>query len=134
MRTLVRFMALVLLSLFCLSLVLETAAVIIPGITRSTMLIGQGLFRPFDYGMSLFMQPGVWTLIGCVLAVAVILHLLDRSKRRMREHDDSPRQARSAETSDIDQLVHELRHTARRMEERLEALETILLDRANSRS
>jgi hypothetical protein len=89
-------------------------------------------FVPLSFTTGL---PGPVLWIGSIVLVALVIRLIFGARHQTetgrREPRDTPSPAPSGNT-DVEAIVRDLEHTARNLEERLESLETILLDRTRT--
>jgi hypothetical protein len=132
MKTLGRLAAGVIILLLCLSAMGTIVAIFVPAL-RAVWLLPQ----PFLYNAETLVAaptrivpalPSIALLFGCVFLVAYVLRWgFGGGRRDDRRH--FPRDAERKPDNDLESIARDLHHTARRLEERLEALETILLDR-----
>lgn len=101
------------------------AADFVPDIVKA-----QGYLSPVDSRTSLLLVGGMTTVLAVLGLIALCLTLTVMALRWLRgKNRPEPRQAHADEV----RLIQELHRGFARMEERVEALETILLDNANAR-
>lgn len=128
MRTLVRILVAALVVLFCISALRALPALIVP-VAR----FEQVMIQPWAYGTQFIGAPfasGSWASLFVMLAIVIMLGSVLRwafgGRRRGARDEGAPANA------EMEALARDLSYTARRLEERLEALETILLDRTRT--
>ncbi len=123
MRGLIRLVLLGLVLVVCLSLVLVTLALF------GTLLgVGVGLVRVPDIDRWLSSTPGFLVTAGPVLLLIVLICLTLTLWKALRSDTSKNHQRLDAEES---RIMQELYRGMSRLEERVESLETILLDRAS---
>lgn len=122
MRGLIRLVLVGLVLVVCLSLVLVTLALF------GTLLgVGVGLVRVPDIDRWLSSTPGFLVTAGPVLLLIVLICLTFTLWKVLRGDTSKNRERLDAEES---RVMQELYRGLSRLEERVESLETILLDRA----
>ena len=122
MRGLIRLVLVGLVLVVCLSLVLVTLALF------GTLLgVGVGLVRVPDIDRWLSSTPGFLVTAGPVLLLIVLICLTFTLWKVLRGDTSKNHQRLDAEES---RVMQELYRGLSRLEERVESLETILLDRA----
>jgi len=137
MKTMIKICFAVFIVLFLLSAMNMMVAIVVPSLRGSAGLAQQLMYNAesivvaparFLPGLPVFVL-----LVGSIVAAALMLRWAFGGSRHERRREHSDVQQTVAGGGDLDELARDLQRSARRMEERLEALETILLDRTQSR-
>ena len=136
MRTLLRIVFAVFVLLFCFSIISAVTALFVPSVHLSHE-IGQSWVHSPEYLVTqpvrvVQTQPSILLWLLSILVVAVLLRWAFGG-RRHEGHADRHQETSPESNVDMEALARDLQYTARRLEERLDALETILLDRTKSR-
>lgn len=136
MKTVFRFAIAVFVLLLCLSAINMTAAILVPSLRAGTGLVQETMYTAESIATAptraLSGVPVFAVLFVSVFLVAFVLRWAfgeDYRRYRRRRHSETE----DASDPDLASLARDLHDTARRLEGRVEALETILLDRTNSR-
>lgn len=130
MKTMLTVLVVLLGGLFCLSACSTTHGMgggFLPPYGHHGLFLGAPMGNMFS-GFT-----GLLVFSALVVAAALALRsILDRQRRRESGGAD-PRPPRPRSNIEMEELVRDLQHTAKRLEERLEALETILLEHGRHR-
>ncbi len=136
MKTLLRFCFAVFIVLFCIS-----ALGVITGIFAPAVRVSQGIVQPMVHTVesvavtpvrAITAMPAIVLIMVSIFLVALVLRWAFGGLRHEPRGESRP-DAGSVGDVDLHELARDLQYTARRMEERLDALETILLERTRSR-